>query len=75
MTPAGYQVQIGNADGSLMDSNQIAKLALYTTTNLAQAISSWDVVTNTGWLTNGTYLLNFPADGSPARFWQAAQQP
>ncbi len=74
MTLAGYQVQVGNADGSLMDSNQLAKLTLYTT-NLAQAISSWEVVTNTGWLTNGMYLLNFPADGSPARFWQAAQQP
>lgn len=70
-----FQLQVGNQDSSPVDDSEVSHFTIYSTTDLSLSVSNWDVESVTGVLTNGIYLIPFPDDGSPARFWQVGQQP
>ncbi len=70
-----FQLQVGNQDSSPVDDSEVSRFTVYSTTDLSLSVSNWDVESVTGVLTNGIYLIPFPDEGSPARFWQVGQQP
>lgn len=75
LVDGSHQLVVTHQDGSPLDTNDVSHLVIFTTTNLSFSLSSWEVATNTGIVSNGIYQVDFPADGNAVRFWQVGQQP
>jgi hypothetical protein len=71
-----FQVLVGNQDGSPLDTNGLAKIDLFTSTNLALGSNGWIKFSNPLVLTNSQLLLESPLSlATPQLFFRAQQRP
>lgn len=71
----GYLCLATNQDGTAFDPARLPNLGLYTTTDLSQPFSSWDLATNAFVCTNGVAETTLPNDRAAARFWRVMESP
>jgi hypothetical protein len=73
---ARFRLLIGNADGSPVESQRVAKVEIFATTNLSLHITSWLKLNNLPVWTNGILQLDDPESDAPVRrFYQTVERP
>ena len=71
-----FQLFIDNADGLPLDTNRVANIDIFGTTNLAIGSSGWIKLTNPAILTNGRLFLEDPESaGTPQHFFRVEERP
>jgi len=73
-TPAGFELQLANQDGSPFEDARIPKLSVFSTTNLALTGDTWNLETNAIVSSNGVLHVFFPTDGNSSKFWRVQEQ-
>ena len=71
-----FQLLIGNADGTFLDSNRAASIDVFASTDLTLGLSGWIRLNSSLTLTNGRLYLDEPQ--SPAtmqRFFRVEERP
>jgi len=71
----GYLIIGTNVDGTPVELERLANLALYTTTNLRLGFDGWEPASNALVLTNGIVEATLSDDGGVARFWRMLESP
>lgn len=72
----GFRLLIGNEDGSPLDSNRVANIDIFASTNLTVGLTGWIKLTNSTTLTNGQIRLDDPQSTSrPERFFRVEERP
>jgi len=72
----GFQLLIGNPDGSPLDTNRIANIDIFASADLTLGLSGWLKLTNPVVLTNGQLRLDDPQSaGTPQRFFRVEERP
>jgi hypothetical protein len=70
----GFTLSIANQDGSPFEAARISNLQIYSTTNLTEDSSAWNLETSTGAISNGILQIAFPDDGSAGKYWRVFEQ-
>jgi len=71
-----FQLLIGNADGSLLDTNRAANIDVLASTDLSLGLSGWIKLTGPRTLTNGQLSLDDPQSAATAqRFFRVEERP
>jgi hypothetical protein len=72
----GFQLLIGNPDGSPLDTNRIASIDIFASADLTLGLGGWLKLTNPVVLTNGQLRLDDPQSaGTPQRFFRVEERP
>src|SRR5262249_33547774 len=72
----GFQLVIGTEDNSPLDTNRVARIDLFGSTDLLGDASTWAQLTNGLLLTNGQIRFGDPESATrPRRFFKAAERP
>lgn len=72
----GFHLLIGNEDNSPLDSNRVAKIDVFVTTDLTPGLGSWAKLTNSAVLINGQLRIDDAESGLfPGRFFRAEERP
>ena len=72
----GFQLRIGNADGSPLDTNRVANIDVFATADLTLGLSGWLKLTNPVVLANGQLRLDDPQSAAtPQRFFRVEERP
>jgi hypothetical protein len=73
---SGFDLLLVNADGTAVTTDQLAKIHVYGTTNLALPFSNWTQLSNPLVLTNGLLRLEgLDTTTAPQRFFRAVESP
>jgi outer membrane protein assembly factor BamB len=70
----GFQLRIGNGDGSPLDTNRLSRIDVFATTNLPAALTNWNRLTNALGVTNGRIYLDDP-ENLVRRFYRVEERP
>jgi hypothetical protein len=72
----GFRLLIGNEDGSPLNSNRVANIDIFASTNLTVGFSGWIKLTSLTTLTNGQLTLEDSQSTSrPQRFFRVEERP
>ena len=73
---APFQLLIGNADGSPLDTNRAANIEVFASTDLTLGLSGWIKLNRSLTLTNGRLSLDDPQSPATAqRFFRVEERP
>jgi len=71
-----FQLLVGNADGSSVDTNRAASINVFASTDLTLGLSGWIKLNNSLTLTNGRLSLDDPQSSATAqRFFRVEERP
>ena len=70
----GFTLMVANEDGSPFEPERIPNLQVYSATNLVPGLSTWNLETNGGSVSNGVLQIGFPNDGSRGKYWRVLEQ-
>ena len=67
---------LGPSDNSLLSTDRVAQIQIYSGTNVAAALSNWTLLANPLVLTNGLLRVDgINATGAPPKFFRAVENP
>jgi hypothetical protein len=71
---AGFELSVANQDHSPFEPERIPNLTVLSTTDLTLPPGDWNMAAVSGAISNGVLLLDYPDDGSSAKFWRVMEQ-
>jgi hypothetical protein len=71
---AGFTLGVANQDGSGFESNRLANVQIYSTTDLSLDFPEWNLETSAGTISNGVLWIDYPDDGSATKYWRLTEQ-
>jgi hypothetical protein len=70
----GFELSVANQDRSPFEPERIPNLTVLSTTDLTSPPGDWNAEAVSGTVSNGVLFLDYPYDGSSAKFWRVMEQ-